>query len=60
MIAPAGGIVSVPIQFTVYRPHPFECQIELFLDDNGIRTTSVTFKGVGIASEGSKNDKPSF
>jgi hypothetical protein len=58
-IVPAGSIGSVSIKFTVYQPGPFECQIEVFLEDNGIRTTSVAFKGVGIAPEGLTNGKPS-
>lgn len=58
-IVPAGGIASIPMNYTVYRAGRFECQFELFLEGDGIQTTSVTCKGVGLASEGSTHDKPS-
>lgn len=54
---PAGGTVEYPCELTVKGPGPFEAEIVLFLEDNGIREVTLTVRGVGVAPEG-KTDAP--
>ncbi len=39
------------------EPGPFESEIVLYLEDNGIREVTLTVRGVGVAA-GGKTDAP--
>jgi len=41
----------------VKEPGPFEAEIVLYLEDNGIREVTLTVRGVGVAA-GGKTDAP--
>jgi hypothetical protein len=58
IVVPPGGTATCSVQFTVHGAGPFEDCFKLFLQDKGIRTVTVTVKGIGIAPGGSKHDIP--
>ncbi len=58
MTIPAGQTVEYPCELTVHKPGPFESEMVLFLEDNGIREVTLTVRGVGVAPEGKTNDPP--
>jgi len=55
-IAP-GETIEYQCDYDVYKPGPFELKLDVFLEDNGIRTVTLTVRGVGVAA-GGKTDAP--
>ncbi len=53
----AGQTAEYPCELTVHKPGPFESEMVLFLEDNGIREVTLTVRGVGVAA-GGKTDAP--
>jgi hypothetical protein len=59
IIVPAGGDFLFQCELTIHGAGPFEFGMDLYLADPDTRTVTVTVRGVGIAPEGSTNEKPS-
>ena len=49
-VAP-GQTVPYELELTVGQPGPFETNVELYLEDKGIKAVSLTFRGTAVAPE---------
>lgn len=58
MAVPAGESVEYPCELSIKHPGPFEAEITLFLEDNGIREVTLSVKGVAVAAEGQSDAPP--
>jgi hypothetical protein len=45
---------------TIHRAEPFEAQMQMFVEDGGIRAVPIAVKGVGIDPGESKHDRPAL
>jgi hypothetical protein len=55
---PAGGDFLYQCELTIHGAGSFDFGMDLYLADPDLRTVTLTVRGVGIASKGSKHDKP--
>ncbi|MBX9580459.1 MAG: hypothetical protein K2X87_09135 [Gemmataceae bacterium] len=50
-VIPAGGTLEYPCELTVRRPGPFQVEMTVLLEDNGIRPVVLTARGQGISTD---------
>lgn len=56
---PAGEVFHYPCRLRVRSPGPFEVEMALLVEDNGIREVTLTARGTGVAPEKRDDPKPS-
>jgi hypothetical protein len=52
IVIPAGETFTYECELSVGQARPFEAKIDLYLEDNGLRTVTLTVRGVGVAPGG--------
>ena len=55
---PAGETFQYECELVVNEPGSFEAQIDIYMDENGLRKVTLTIRGVGVAREASDAPKP--
>jgi hypothetical protein len=48
-VIPAGVTFNYECKLSVENPGPFEAQLNIHLEENGIRTVTITVRGVAVA-----------
>jgi hypothetical protein len=53
-----GTVTVFPVDIDVLVAKPFETQITVYLEDNGIRQETIKVQGIGIDPGGPNNAEP--
>lgn len=49
MSVPAGGTFRYECDVHVKRPGPFDLEIHVYIDDNGVRTVPLSVRGTAVS-----------
>lgn len=58
IVVPAGGTVAIECELDLKKAGRFEIEIDVHLEENGIRTVPVTVRGTALPRRGDAHASP--
>jgi hypothetical protein len=58
LIVSAGGTIAIDCELDLHKTGPFEVEVDIHVEENGIRTIPLMVRGVAVAAPGNGHAGP--